>query len=715
MAETKRKRGGIKALVGETSPPSVEPSASDGHVTGTPLTEIAHASHGFTAAAEAIDLLTIYRNMVLTRRLDEKMMILLKQGKSFFHIGASGHEAIQLAAASALLPGRDWSYPYYRDLAYNLQMGVTPYEIFLSFLSKEEDPASGGRQMPAHYGHKALRIVSQSSPTGSQFLQAVGCALGSRFEGTDEVVYVSAGEGTTSQGDFHEALNWASRQRLPVVFVIQDNGYAISVPISQQTSGTIYDLCAGYLNLRRYTVDGTDFAASLQVMVEAVEGCRRGIGPAVVVADVVRLLPHSSSDNQMKYRQKEEIDADRRRDPLPKFESLLIQRGLLTEEGAAEIRDEVKREVDEAADRAAERPFPNPADAKRDVYAHEIYQPPEGARDAPSVTGEPIVLVDAINHGMSEEMARNPRVVVFGEDVEDAKGGVFTATTGLTARFGGARVFNSPLAESSIIGTAVGLACRGYRPVVEIQFGDYIWPAMNQIRNEMATMRWRSNGAWTAPVVVRVPVGGYIHGAIYHSQNIEATFAHFPGLYVVYPSNASDAKALLKSAIRGEDPVLFLEHKGLYRQVYAASPEPDDGFILPFGKGRIARQGRDITIVTYGYLVKRSLDAAAKMDAQGISVEVIDLRTIRPWDQETVLVSVRKTGRVLVAHEDGLMMGFGAEIAARIASEGFEYLDAPVMRVGGAEAPVPYNWFLEDVILPQERDLMAALERLAAY
>ena len=666
-------------------------------------------------AGETIDLVAIFRNMLLTRRLDEKMMILLKQGKGFFHIGASGHEAVQLATAAALVPGRDWSYPYYRDLAYCIQLGLSSYEVFLSFLSKEEDPASGGRQMPAHYGHKGLRIVSQSSPTGSQFLQAVGCALGTKLEGTDEVVYVSAGEGTTSQGDFHEALNWASRQKLPVLFVIQDNGYAISVPISQQTTGTIYDLCAGYMNLRRYAVDGTDFPASLRVIQDAVEGCRRGLGPALVVADVVRLLPHSSSDNQQKYRSKEELEADRRRDPIPKLEALLIELGVLTAERAQEIRDEVRREVDEAAERAEARPFPNPVDVRTHVYAREVYEAPDGACEAPHVTGEPIVLVDAINHAMSEEMTRNPRVVVFGEDVEDSKGGVFTATTGLTARFGHDRVFNSPLAESSIVGTAVGLACRGYRPVIEIQFADYIWPAMNQIRNEMATMRWRSNGHWSSPVIVRVPVGGYIHGAVYHSQNIEATFAHVPGLYVLYPSNASDAKGLLKSAIRGDDPVLFLEHKGLYRQIYAASPEPDDGFVLPFGRARVVREGSDITIVTYGYLVKKSLDAAAKMEAQGISVEVIDLRTIVPWDQGTVLASVAKTGRVLVAHEDVLSMGFGAEVTATITQEGFELLDAPVMRVGGAETPVPYNWFLEEEVLPQERHLLAALERLAAY
>jgi 2-oxoisovalerate dehydrogenase E1 component len=614
-----------------------------------------------------------------------------------------------------MVPGKDWSYPYYRDLAFVLQTGMSTEEVLLCFLAKAQDPNSGGRQMPAHYGHKGLRIVSQSSPTGSQFLQAVGCAMGSKLDGVDEVVYVSSGEGTTSQGDFHEALNWASREKLPVLFVIQDNKYAISVHISQQTTSSVHDLCAGYTNLRRFTVDGTDFFASYEVMQRAIEGCRHGEGPAVVVADVVRLLPHSSSDNQAKYRKKEELDADRVRDPLPKLEAALIERGLLTAERAAEMRAEIKAAVDAAADYAEGEPHPDASTALHHVYANEVYAPPPGAALTPHATGEPIVLVDSINHALNEEMARNSKVVVYGEDVEDHKGGVFTATTGLSVRFGRDRVFNSPLAESSIIGTAIGLACRGYRPVVEIQFGDYIWTAMNQIRNELATMRYRSAGNWTSPVIVRVPVGGYIHGAIYHSQNIEATFAHFPGLYVVYPSNASDAKGLLKSAIRGEDPVLFLEHKGLYRQIYAASPEPDEGFLLPLGRARVAREGTDLTIVTYGSLVKRSLDVAAKMDARGVSVEVVDLRSLLPWDESAVLASVAKTGRVLVAHEDTITGGFGGEVAATIAQKGFESLDAPVMRIGAADAPVPYNWFLEAEVLPQERHLMAAVERLAGY
>jgi 2-oxoisovalerate dehydrogenase E1 component len=663
------------------------------------------------------DLRRIYHNMLLTRRLDEKMMILLKQGKSFFHIGAAGHEAAQQAAAYALEAGRDWAYPYYRDLAFVVQLGMTPLETMLCFLAKAEDPNSGGRQMPAHYGHRGLRIVSQSSPTGTQFLQAVGTALGLVRRGGNEVVYVSSGEGTTSQGDFHEALNWASREQLPVIFLIQDNKWAISVPVSQQCAGgSVYEMVGGYPGLARQRVDGTDFFASYEVLRAAVDRARRRQGPTLIDADLVRLLPHSSSDNQAKYRPAGEIEADLRRDPIPRLEGELIERGLFTPQECEALRREVVREVDQAADEADAQPYPDPSTARRHVYRHDPYQPPEGASPVPSGdTGGQVFLVDAINHALSEETARDPRILVFGEDVEDKKGGVFTATTGLSVRYGRDRVFNSPLAESSIVGTAVGLSVMGYKPVVEIQFGDYIWTAMMQIRNEVAMMRYRSNDQWSCPMVLRVPVGGYIHGAPYHSQNIEATFSHFPGLYVGYPSNAADAKGLLKSAIRGEDPYLFLEPKGLYRQIYAASPEPAEDFILPWGLARVARQGTGLTIVTYGSMVRRSLEAAEAMEHRGVSVEVIDLRTMVPLDRETVLSSARKTGRVLIAHEDSLFGGFGAELAALVADQAFTYLDAPVRRFGGADTPVPYNWFLEEVILPQTKGLIAACEDLAAF
>jgi 2-oxoisovalerate dehydrogenase E1 component len=654
--------------------------------------------------------------MLLARRLDEKMLILLKQGQSFFHIGAAGHEAAQVAAASAFRPGHDWAFPYYRELAFVLEWGMSPLEVMLCFLARADDPNSGGRQMPGHYGHKALRIPSQSSPTGTQFLQAVGCAMGCVKDGTEEIVYVSAGEGTTSQGDFHEALNWASRDRLPVVFHIQDNRYAISVPVAEQTAGgSVARFGAGYDGLLTLQVDGTDLLASRHAFTEAVSRARSGAGPTLVVSDVVRLLPHSSSDDQRKYREAEELELERRRDPIARWESFLLRKGWIQPEELERLHEEVRQEVDRVAEEAGRHPHPDPETATRGVYAKEPYRPPEGARVEPAAVGQRVVLVDAINHALAEEMERDERVLVFGQDVAGEKGGVFTATRGLTRRFGRERCFNAPLAESSIVGVAIGLALRGFRPVAEIQFGDYVWTAMMQIRNELAMMRYRSNGAFGLPVVLRIPVGGYIHGAPYHSQNIEATFAHFPGLYVCYPSNAADAKGLLKTALREEDPVLFLEHKGLYRQPYAASPEPDADFLLPLGRARIARPGRDATVVTYGALVKKALDAAATLAGEGIEVEVVDLRSLVPWDRETVLESVGRTNRLLVAHEDVLTLGFGAEVAAVVAQEAFTSLDAPVRRLGAADCPVPYNWHLEKAVLPQTDDLVRELRELVAF
>jgi 2-oxoisovalerate dehydrogenase E1 component len=659
----------------------------------------------------------LLRNMMLARRLDEKMLILLKQGKSFFHIGSSGHEGAQVAAARCLRPAHDWAFPYYRELAFVIQWGMTPLENMLCFLARADDPNSGGRQMPQHYGHKGLQIVSQSSPTGTQFLQAVGCAMGCTRDGAEQVVYVSAGEGTTSQGDYHEALNWASRDRLPVIFHIQDNKFAISVPIHEQTSGgSVYDMAAGYEGLSRFEVDGTDIHASMRAFQEAVTRARAGEGPSVVVSDLVRLLLHSSSDDHRKYRSKGELEAERLRDPIPRWREILVNEGWMTEKEAEELAAEVRHIVDAAADEAEQRPHPTPSTATLHVYASTVYEPPAGASMTPASTDKNVVLVDAINHALSEEMERDPRILVFGQDVAGGKGGVFTATRSLTEKFGEDRCFNAPLAESSIVGVAIGLALRGLRPVPEIQFGDYIWTAMMQIRNELAMMRYRSNGAFHLPVVLRVPVGGYIHGAPYHSQNIEATFAHFPGLRICYPSNASDAKGLLKCAIRGEDPTLFLEHKGLYRQAYAASPEPDSDFLLPLGEATVHRPGKDMTIVTYGALVKRAHDASHLVEKEdGLSVEVIDLRTILPWDKELVLESVKRTNRVIVAHEDMLTGGFGGEVAAVIAQEGFEFLDAPVTRVAAKDTPVPYNWHLEAEVLPQTDDLVEAIRKLAGY
>ena len=659
-------------------------------------------------------LINLYKNMVLSRLMDEKMMIMLKQGKSFFHIGGSGHEAVQTAVAYTLQPGYDWAYPYYRDLSFVLQYGVTPYEIFLNFLAREPDPSSGGRQMSNHYGHREKKIVTQSSPTGTQFLQAVGCALGAVRKGRDEIVYVSSGEGTTAQGDFHEALNWAARDRLPVIFLVQNNKYAISVPVTDQIAGgSIYKVGLGYEGLNRFRVDGTDLLKSYEIARQAVELARSGEGPTLIEAETVRLMPHSSSDSDKKYRTKEELEHDKLRDPIPKFESYLLEQKILTSDDLHRMRKSLKQEVDIAAEEADRAPHPKAETVTDFVYAPVTDLPePESGNHS---DGPEIVMVDAINHALREEMETNPDMYIFGQDVADGKGGVFTATSGISTSFGADRCFNAPLAESSIIGVAVGMAVRGLRPVVEIQFGDYIWTAMMQIRNELTTIRWRSNNHWNCPVVIRVPVGGYIHGGLYHSQNIESIFAHIPGLYIAYPSNAADAKGLLKTACRINDPVLFCEHKGLYRQSFATSPSPDSDYLIPFGKAKVVKEGNDVTVVSYGVSMWDSVSAARKLEENGYEVEVIDIRTIIPLDEETIFNSVKKTGKVIVIHEDTFTAGFGAEIAARISDSCFQYLDGPVKRLAAKDSHIPYSPILENAVLPSREQIYKAIKELIEF
>lgn len=660
-------------------------------------------------------LVKAYRTMLMARRVDEKHLTLLKQGKSFFHIGGSGHEAAQVAAASCFRPGYDWANCYYRDVGFALAFGFTPEEVFLAALHRAEEPSSGARQMPGHWGKHELRMITQSSPTGTQYLQAVGLALAATKEASDEVVYVSSGEGATSEGEFFEAVNWAARELLPVIFFIQDNKYAISVPVTQQTAGgSVFEVTKGFEGLNRQDVDGTNFLETYEAVKNGVDRSRRREGPSLIVAHTVRLLAHSSSDDQTKYRSKEDLEKDKKMDPLPKMASYLIEQGFLTDREVGELQEEVKSAIDAAADWAESRPLPDAGTVNLHVYGEAHFNPPKDFVE-PQHTGNKIVLVDAVNHALSEEMQRNSKVVVFGEDVAGKKGGVFTATKELTAKFGEDRCFNSPLAEASIVGIAIGMALKGWRPVPEVQFGDYIWPAFMQIRDEMAMMRYRSNGRWTCPVVIRVPVGGYIHGGHYHSQSIDGFMAHIPGIRLAIPSNAADAKGLLKAAIRGDDPVIFMEHKGLYRQGYASSPEPDADYVLPFGIASVKREGTDLTIVTYGALVQQSLEAARIVESRGVSVEVIDLRTLNPLDGETITRSVRKTNKAIVVHEDTLTGGFGGEIVARIVKDCFEHLDAPVLRVAALDAPVPYAPALEEAMLPNKEKILSAIEQLIAY
>lgn len=662
-------------------------------------------------------LFSVLRLMLLSRAIDHKAMNLLRQGKTFFHISGSGHEAIQTAVGLSLDHKSDWIFPYYRDIGLVLTFGLTPYEFFLQCFAKASDPASGGRQLPTHWGHTKINLPSQSSPTGTQFLQAVGVALASVKKGKPHIAYVSSGEGTTSQGEFHEAINWASREKLPVLFVIQNNGYAISVPVKNQSGGknnSIAEMMSGYHNLLRINLDGTNFFESYEKVQEAVKYIEEGKGPVLIEANVVRLQSHSSSDDQKKYRDHKELDEELKRDPIDQFSKWLIKEGLLSVNEFEKIKFEITEEVNAAADKALAEADPNPADAAkfvidesglRESLEYELTDP----------DGEKIVMVDAINHALREEMELNDKIYIFGEDIADGKGGVFTATKGLSTKFGNDRVFNSPLAEASIAGVATGMALAGLRPVVEIQFGDYIWPAFMQLRDETATMRYRSNNNWISPVVVRVAVGGYIHGGLYHSQNIESFFAHVPGIFIAYPSNAADAKGLLKTAMRINDPVLFCEHKGLYRQSYAITPEPNENYLVPFGKAKVVKEGNDLTVVSYGAALWDCVTAAKKLEDEGHSIEVIDLRTIIPIDEETIFNSVKKTNKCIIVHEDTLTGGFGGEIAARVSDNCFQYLDGPVKRIAALDSHIPYSPILESAVLPSRDVIYNGLKNLLKF
>ncbi|MBI4606676.1 MAG: dehydrogenase E1 component subunit alpha/beta [Planctomycetes bacterium] len=704
------------------------------------------------AGLDQASLLRAYRLMLLARSLDEAELRLKRHQRTFFEISGAGHEAFQAAAALLLRPGHDWFYPYYRDRTLCLGLGVTPVEMLLQAMARANDPSSGGREMPAHYGSPRLNVVNQSSPTGTQYLQAVGTAEAGRIsrlseiylrersgggqgiEGAiaslprherDELVYVSGGEGSASEGEFFEAVSAASLRKLPILFAIEDNEYAISVPAEAQTpGGSVSALLRGFPSFYIEELNGLDVLESYEAMKRAVAYVRSGMGPALVHAHVVRLWPHSDSDDDKLYRPLAEKEADKARDPVPAFEEILLSEGYLRPEEAEEIRASVRQEVDEAVAEALGGPEPEPASCTRHVFNPRTVV---AAETGLQPDGPPVTIVEAINRTLELEMRRDPRVLVFGEDVADCsrtehlddvpgKGGVFKVTHNLQRKLGPHRVFNTPIAEAAIVGRAFGLAVRGFIPVAEIQFFDYIWPAMHQLRNELSVLRWRSNNTFAAPVVLRVPIGGYLTGGgIYHSQSGASIFCHCPGLRVLMPSNARDAAGLLRTAIRCGDPVLFLEHKHLYRQRYAQAPYPGPEYTIPLGRAWTARRGRDVTIITYGALVEKSLRAADELAAGGTEVEVIDLRSLQPYDWDSIESSVRRTSRVVVAYEDHRSHGFGAEVAARIADDLFAELDAPVVRVAALDVPVGYSPVLEKSTLPQVEDIAAAVRRVRKF
>ncbi|HSZ61646.1 MAG TPA: dehydrogenase E1 component subunit alpha/beta [Terriglobales bacterium] len=733
----------------------------DPKLTPANLTKQAKNYQGLTAS----QLIDAYRLMFTSRRVDDREILLKRQQKVFFQISGAGHEALGVAAAFALKAGYDWFYPYYRDRALCLALGATPYEMLLGAVGAADDPSSGGRQMPSHWAFKNLNVVTQSSCTGTQILQAVGCAEAGRYFAAhpksaqkadgdyrqfkdvefhgDEVTYVSLGDGTTSEGEFWEALNTASNRRLPVIFCIEDNGYAISVPVEVQTAGgNISQLVSGFPNFHFEEIDGTDPVVAYAAFKRATDYCRAGHGPAFVHAHVIRPYSHSLSDDERLYRPDAERQADAARDPVHRLQMFLLREGILDEKGINKIEKEVDEQLQIDTDRALAAPVPQPDTIYNFVYSpdldpaskafdtHPAVAPHETAADGKRSPAANKTMADLINTTLRDEMRRDERVVIFGEDVADCsreeylkqkqvkgKGGVFKLTSGLQMEFGADRVFNSPLAEANIVGRATGMAQRGLKPVVEIQFFDYIWPAMMQLRDELPIVRWRSNNAFSSPLVVRVAIGGYLTGgAIYHSQCGESIFTHTPGLRVVFPSNALDAAGLLRTAIRCDDPVLFLEHKRLYRETYGRAPYPGPDYMVPFGKAKVVQPGTDLTVITYGAVVPRALQAAQKLEREHhISVELVDLRCLNPFDWDAIATSVKKTNRALIAYEDSLSWGYGAEIAARIADQLFHHLDAPVKRVAATDTFVAYQPILEDAILPQASDLFRAMKELAEF
>ena len=657
------------------------------------------------------DLVDLYKNMLLARRIDERMWALNRQGRVPFVVSVSGHEASQVGAAAAIDPSRDWSMPYYRDLAYALTIGISPEKVFAGVFSKEMDTSSAGRQLPNHWSEPSLNVFTQSSVIASQYPQACGIAYDLKRRGSDSVVVVDGGEGSTSEGDWHEAMNFAGIHKLPLIFLIQNNLYAISVPAELEVAGQVADRANGY-GMPGVVVDGNNVLDVYGAMKTAVARARAGEGPTLIEAKTYRYYAHTSDDDDKLYRSREEVELWRRKDPIPNFQQYLVEQRVLTTEMERSIEQEIADVISEAV--KTTEAAANPTDALSHVYSHDVTSTTATTTIEPPPEGEIRTLIGAVNTTLHDLMEDHDDIVLFGEDVADPTGGVFKATVGLTDAFGEDRSFNTPLAESLVVGLGIGIAAAGSRPIAELQFADYVHPGFNQIVSELARTHYRSNGRWTLPMTIRTPYGGGIHGALYHSQSIEAYYTHVPGLKIVVPSTPADAAGLLRASVEDPDPVMFLEPKKLYR--LAKGPVPPKGHFVPLGKAALRRDGNDLTIIAYGTMSHFSVEAADLLAKEGINVTVLDLRTLRPLDWPSIEAAVQRTSKVLIVYEDNRFMGYGAEVAAQIAEKSFEWLDAPVRRHAAPEIPAfPFAASLEDQVMPDVAGIVESARELAEW
>lgn len=700
------------------TPSSTPSSGKTVEKNGTPAPTLYPPLNVKAFKATAEDVRRWYRIMFMTRQLEERASRYIRLGKGWSYLArCAGHEGIQTALGLAFRSKKDFLFPYYRDMCTNVAAGLTPYEIVLNGLSKRDDACSGGRHMSNHFGKPSVGIQNVSSCTGNHTLHAAGVARAIKYYGSDAVALSSQGESSASEGYTFEAINGASREQLPVVFVFQANGYGISVPTYEQTANKIVgENFKGIKNLKLIVCDGTDIFDSMRGMKEALEYVKTGQGPALVHAECVRMGAHSNSDSQDAYRTKDEIKEAETKDPLVRLRFAAVDHKFMTEADVQKLEADVLAEVNDGCDRGDAAADPDPSTALA-FNIPPAFEP--GPSNAGVDSGKPERLREAITRTLLEEFRHNPDTFCWGQDVASKeKGGVFNVTKGMLAEFGNKRVFNAPIAEDFIVGTANGM-CR-FDPKIHVvleaaQFADYVWPAMEQIV-EITHEYWRTMGQYSPNVVCRLASGGYIGGGPYHSQNDEAILTTFPGCRVMVPAFADDAAGMLRTAIRSKGVTFFLEPKYLYNRPETAGPNMGSEFAIPFGKARIRKEGSDVSVITYGNTVHFALEAAKKLETEGVSVEVLDLRSLRPLDEEAILNTVKKTSKVLIVHEDRLFGGLGAEVAAIISEKAFRYLDAPVRRLASKDtAGVPFSKILEAGVLVQPEQVYAAIKDLAAY